>query len=61
VNYLGWGAVMPFEVVYLHEGRGFDLGTAGFVVGLVTGVGVATAPVAGALVDRVGARPAEAQ
>src|SRR5262249_62374300 len=22
LNYLGWGAVMPFEVVYMHEGRG---------------------------------------
>jgi hypothetical protein len=20
LNYLGWGAVMPFEVIYLHEG-----------------------------------------
>jgi len=22
LNYLGWGAVLPFEVIYLHEGRG---------------------------------------
>src|ERR671935_135609 len=56
LNYLGWGAVMPFEVIYLHEGRGFDLGVAGLVVGIVTGLAVVAAPVAGAVIDRVGAR-----
>ena len=29
LNYLGWGAVLPFEVIYLHDGRGFSLGVAG--------------------------------
>jgi hypothetical protein len=33
LNYLGWGCVMPFEVIYLHAGRGFSLGVAGLVVG----------------------------
>jgi MFS family permease len=56
LNYLGWGAVMPFEVIYLHDGRGFSLGVAGLVVGVVTGLAVATAAVAGAVIDRVGAR-----
>jgi MFS family permease len=56
LNYLGWGTVMPFEVIYLHETRGFDLGVAGLVVGLVTGVAVVSAPVAGPVIDRVGAR-----
>ena len=28
LNYLGWGAVMPFEIIYLHDGRGFSLGVA---------------------------------
>jgi MFS family permease len=56
LNYLGWGAVMPFEVIYLHEARGFSLGVAGLVVGTVTGLAVAAAPVAGPLIDRVGAR-----
>jgi MFS family permease len=60
LNYLGWGAVMPFEVIYLHEGRGFDLGVAGLVVGVVTGLAVIAAPVAGAVIDRLGARPAAA-
>jgi MFS family permease len=56
LNYLGWGAVMPFEVIYLHDGRGFSLGTAGLVVGMVTGLAIVVAPVTGAIIDHVGAR-----
>src|SRR5215467_12090468 len=60
VNALGWGAVLPFEVIYLHAGRGFSLGTAGLVVGTLTGVAVVAAPCAGPLIDRFGARGAAA-
>jgi MFS family permease len=56
LNMLGYGAVLPFELIYLHEVRGFSLGVAGLVVGLVTGVAVVTSPIAGAVIDRVGAR-----
>jgi MFS family permease len=56
LNALGWGAVLPFEVIYLHDGRGFSLGAAGLVVGTLTGVAVFAAPCAGPLIDRVGAR-----
>jgi MFS family permease len=56
LNTLGWGAVLPFEVIYLHEGRGFGLGLAGLVVGTLTGAGVAAAPLAGPVIDRFGAR-----
>jgi MFS family permease len=56
VNMLGYGAVLPFEVIYLHEARGFSLSVAGLVVGLVTGIAVFTSPIAGAVIDRVGAR-----
>ncbi len=56
LNMLGYGAVLPFEIIYLHDGRGFDLGVAGLVVGLVTGMAVVTSPVAGAAIDRIGAR-----
>jgi hypothetical protein len=38
---------MPFEVIYLHDVRGFRLGAAGLVVGAVTGLAVVAA-----LVDR---------
>src|SRR3954452_10309016 len=60
LNYLGWGAVLPFEVIYLHEGRGFGLGEAGLVVGTVTGLAVVAAPLAGPLIDRLAARAAAA-
>ena len=56
LNMLGYGAVLPFEIIYLHDGRGFDLGFAGLVVGLVTGVAVVTSPIAGVVIDRIGAR-----
>jgi MFS family permease len=56
LNYVGYGAVLPFEVIYLHDGRGFSLGIAGVVIGLVTGVAVLTAPLAGPLIDRFGPR-----
>ena len=56
LNMLGYGAVLPFEVIYLSEARGFSLGTAGLVVGTVTGVAVAVTPFAGTLIDRIGAR-----
>ena len=58
INMLGYGAVLPFEIIYLHEGRGFSLGMAGLAVGAITGVAVVTAPMAGPLVDRFGARAA---
>jgi len=56
LNTFGWGAVLPFEVIYLHDGRGLSLGTAGLVVGTLTGAAVVSAPLAGRLIDCVGAR-----
>jgi MFS family permease len=56
LNYLGYGAVLPFEVIYLHNERGFNLSVAGLVVGLITGVAVVISPLAGPLIDRFGAR-----
>jgi MFS family permease len=56
LNMLGYGAVLPFEIIYLHDGRGFSLGVAGLVVGTLTGVAVAVAPLSGPLIDRFGAR-----
>ena len=56
LNYLGYGAVLPFEIIYLHDGRGFSLSVAGLVVGLLTGVAVLISPLTGPLIDRFGAR-----
>ncbi|HET7015303.1 MAG TPA: MFS transporter [Streptosporangiaceae bacterium] len=56
LNMLGYGAVLPFEIIYLRDGRGFSLGVVGLVVGTITGLAVVNAPVAGPLIDRFGAR-----
>lgn len=56
LNMLGYGAVLPFEIIYLHEARDFSLGVAGLVVGLLAGVAILIAPIAGTAIDRVGAR-----
>jgi MFS family permease len=56
LNMLGYGAVLPFEVIYLHDGRGFSLGVAGLVIGTLTGTAIVIAPLAGPLIDRSGAR-----
>src|SRR5215472_9643600 len=60
LNMLGYGAVLPFEVIYLHDERGFSLGIAGLMVGAITGVAVVLAPAAGPLIDRFGARAVSA-
>jgi MFS family permease len=56
LNALGYGAVLPFEIIYLHDGRGFGLGVAGLVVGTITGTAVLSGPLVGPLIDRFGAR-----
>ena len=56
LNMLGYGALLPFEIIYLHDGRGFSLSVAGLVVGTITGVAVLVSPAAGPLIDRFGAR-----
>jgi len=32
VNYFGTGLVLPFEIIYLHQARGFPTATAGLVL-----------------------------
>ena len=56
LNMFGYGAVLPFEIIYLHNARGFSLGIAGLVVGTITGAAFVAAPLAGPLIDRWGAR-----
>ena len=56
LNYLGYGAILPFEVIYLHSGRGFRLNVAGLVVGLIIGMAILASPMAGRWIDRFGAR-----
>lgn len=55
-NAFGNGIVLPFTFIYLHNVRGFGLGTAGLVLAVSAGVSLVAGPLAGALVDRVGGR-----
>jgi MFS family permease len=56
LNMVGYGAVLPFEIIYLHDERGFSVSVAGLVVGAITGVAVVIAPCTGPLIDRFGPR-----
>jgi MFS family permease len=55
-NSLGNGIVIPFLIIYLHDVRHFGLGTSGLVVGELLGIGLVGSPLAGRVVDRIGAR-----
>jgi hypothetical protein len=57
VNYFGTGLILPFEIIYLHERRGFPTATAGLVVAAVMGTSAVVTLPAGALLDRFRAKP----
>jgi MFS family permease len=50
----GSGLTKPFLIIYLHQARGIDLGTAGGLLGSVGLAGIAALPLAGVLTDRIG-------
>jgi MFS family permease len=56
VNSFGNGVVLPFLVIYLHDVRGFGLGTAGLVVAVASAGQLVAGLVAGPIIDRVGPR-----
>lgn len=53
---VGTGMTMPLLIVYLHGPVGLSLSAAGGVLAVFAAAGFAASPVAGAAVDRVGAR-----
>jgi MFS family permease len=57
VNYFGTGLVLPFEIIYLHQARGFPTATAGLVLAAVMGTAAVLTPPSGALLDRFRAKP----
>jgi MFS family permease len=57
VNYFGYGLILPFEIIYVHQGRGFPTATAGLVLAAALGTAAVAAPPSGALVDRFRAKP----
>lgn len=56
-SWLGYGLILPFEIIYLHEFRGFSTATAGLVLGAILGAGTLATPPSGALLDRFRAKP----
>ncbi len=56
INSFGNGIVFPFLVIYLHDVRGFPLGTAGLIVGFSSAALLGAGIAAGVVIDRVGPR-----
>jgi MFS family permease len=56
LNYFGYGLVLPFEIIYLHEIRGFSASTAGLVLAATMGSSAIVTPPTGALLDRYSAK-----
>jgi predicted MFS family arabinose efflux permease len=56
VNAFGNGITYPFVVIYLHNVRGFSLGTAGLVLATNGAMSLVASPIAGWLSDRIGGR-----
>jgi len=56
LEFIGTGLVLPFNVVYLHEVRGFPLSDVGLLLGVPALVGLLAVGPGGAAIDRIGAR-----
>src|SRR5689334_16767607 len=56
LNYFGYGLVLPFEIIYLHQIRGFSTATAGLVLAATMGTSAIVTPPTGALLDRYSAK-----
>jgi MFS family permease len=56
LNYFGYGLVLPFEIIYLHQIRGFPTSTAGLVLAATMGTSAIVTPPTGALLDRYSAK-----
>ena len=55
-NAFGNGIAYPFVAIYLHNVRGFGLGTTGLVLATMGFTGLLAGPLIGIVVDRVGGR-----
>ncbi len=56
IDFIGTGLVLPFNVVYLHEVRQFELDRVGLLLAIPAVVGMLVVGPAGVLIDRIGAR-----
>src|ERR1700716_3389615 len=51
LNFFGYGLIVPFEIIYLHQIRGFSTATAGLVLAAILGTATVVTPPTGALLD----------
>ena len=56
LNSFGYGLILPFEIIYLHQIRGFSTATAGLVLAATMGTSAIVTPPTGALLDRYSAK-----
>ena len=56
-SWFGYGLILPFEIIYLHQFRGFSTATAGLVLAAILGAGTIVTLPSGALLDRFRAKP----
>jgi len=56
IDFVGTGLVLPFNVVYLHEVRGFELAHVGLLLSIPALVGLVVIGPMGALIDRIGSK-----
>jgi len=57
VSYFGYGLILPFEIIYLHQIRGFATATAGFVLAAILGMATLVTPASGTLLDHFRPKP----
>ena len=57
VSYFGYGLILPFEIIYLHQIRGFATATAGFVLAAILGTAALVTPASGTLLARLRPKP----
>jgi hypothetical protein len=48
VSFFGYGLILPFEIIYLHQIRGFATATAGLVLAGILGTATLVTPPSGA-------------
>jgi MFS family permease len=56
LNYFGYGLILPFEIIYLHQFRCFSTSTAGLVLAATMATAAIVTPPTGALLDRYSAK-----
>ena len=49
VSFFGYGLILPFEIIYLHQIRGFATATAGLALAAILGTATLVTPPSGTL------------